>query len=332
MKIAILSITENAYNISKKLKESLDEDLTILSCDLFFKDVKHNINKTFYEYDVLIGIMASGILIRSIAPLIKNKYDDPAVLLIDEKGKFVVSLLSGHLGGANKISLKIAKLLNAQEIITTSTDLNNKFGIDTLANMFYWNIFNKNLILLFNKGILNNEPLKIKANKNIDYLKEYFNNFTLEIDLRNNENNLSKFSFTLNNKEILAEERLIVLGIGCKKNKSKDDILNAINIALNNLNLPIERINLISTASIKKDESGIKEISKELNKKLVIVDIEDIKNFKCKYCSKSKFVKKVFGIDGVCEQSALITAGSESQLIHKKIGINGVTIALAISK
>ena len=84
--------------------------------------------------------MATGIMIRNICPLIKNKKDDPAVLIIDEKGKHVISLLSGHLGGGNEFSIKIANIINGESVITTSTDINNKFGVDCLARKYYLKI------------------------------------------------------------------------------------------------------------------------------------------------------------------------------------------------
>ena len=84
--------------------------------------------------------MATGIMVRNICSLLKSKENDPAVLVIDEMGKHVISLVSGHLGGANEFSDKIADIIHAEPVITTATDINNKFGVDTLARKYYLKI------------------------------------------------------------------------------------------------------------------------------------------------------------------------------------------------
>lgn len=142
--------------------------------------------------------MATGILIRSIAKKIKNKAIDPAILAMDDNGKFTISLLSGHLGRANELALKISKLINSEPVITTATDINNKIGIDSLSNKYYWEIINKNEILEFNKAILDEKNIKIflnnDENSNVRYIRD-LNDFltnknknTVEIiDLKDNE-------------------------------------------------------------------------------------------------------------------------------------------------
>ena len=130
------------------------------------------------------------------------------------------------------------------------------------------------------------------------------------------------------------KEKKMVLGIGAKANISKENVIKAIQIAMNNLNLAIERIDYIATAEIKKEEKGILEAVEEINKPLEIVAINEIKNFKNSNISKSEFVQEKFDIPGVAEPTALIVAerGSnrDSKLIHKKIAIDGVTVAVAI--
>ncbi len=378
MKIAILSITDKGEELSNKIKEFLLEDPTIIKIDTFHKNINQNINNIFNSYDAIIGIMATGILIRSIANKIQNKTTDPAILSLDENGKYVISLLSGHLGRANELSQKIADLIDGEPVITTATDTNNKIGIDTLANTYYWEIINKENILIFNKAILEENKVKLYINttKNnkinyIDHIKHLVkekNNNTLEIidlknekiaiknlenelnsnksienelksnkNTKNNINNLNNFNIiaTYNNNPMFFKEKNMVLGIGARADISKEKVLNAIKIATNNLNIPIERINTIATAEIKANETGILEAVKEINKPLNIVAIDEIKNFNNDDISHSKFVNEKFNIPGVCEPAALITAKDKNctnpKLIHKKIAIDGVTVAIAIS-
>lgn len=198
--------------LSSKLKNILDEDPTIISVDTFHKNVKYNINNIFNNiknsknqnskykqfkhdfntnYTIIIGIMATRILLRSIAPKIQDKINDPGILSIDDNGKFVISLLSGHLGRVNELTFEIAKLLKSEPVITTATDLNNKIGINSLSNKYHWEIINKDEILNFNKRILEGKSIKIFLNFNknekikyIEDLKNYLknkNNNTVEI-------------------------------------------------------------------------------------------------------------------------------------------------------
>jgi len=384
MNIAILSVSDKGKKLSARLKTLLDEDFTIIKTTTFHKNVKDSINIVFNgrhdtvdnatynnfinkSYDAIIGIMATGILIRNIADKIQDKTRDPAIISMDDNGKYVISLVSGHLGGANELAKKIAKLIGGEPVITTATDTNNKIGIDTLASKLHWEIVNKSEILSFNKVILEEKNIKIYINTATEgkilykkYIEDYIKNQeknTLEIiDLKNkkssidnilprdssnniaDDNSYNDYNIiaTFNNHIMFFEEKKIVIGIGAKANISKEKIIEAIQIVLNNLKLPIERVDYISTAEIKKDETGILEAVREINKPLKIVGIDEIKNFKSPDISKSKFVKEKFDIPGVAEPTAMIVAkkesNNESRLIHKKTPVDGVAVAVAVSK
>ena len=178
MNVAIISVSKKGYELSLSIKEKLDSDSTIIKTDLYHKNVKKYLPYLFEEYDAIIAIMASGILIRSIAPVIESKASDPAVLNIDDNGKFVISTLSGHLGGANKLTQKISRLIDATPVITTSTDVNRKLGIDVLAKDLYLSIDDSKEILFFNKSILEDKEISLVINpdKNYNYLFEYLSN------------------------------------------------------------------------------------------------------------------------------------------------------------
>ena len=337
MKVAIISVSKKGYELSVKLKKLLDSDSTIIKCDIYHKDVKNTFNLLFYEYDSIIAIMASGILIRSISHLIESKTTDPAILNIDDNGNFVISMLSGHLGGANKLTLKIADLIDATPVITTSTDVNKKLGIDVLAKDLYLSINNTKEILHFNKSILDGKKVyfTVNANAKHDYLYDYLNNNTLEMDVS------IYFSSRIKNDEIEAEcdnhklilkPRKIVFGIGCRRGKTCNEINEAVNNVLNELNIHKSRINMFSSAEIKKDELGLLELSESLDIPINFVDLDRLKLFRSEDVQKSEFVMSKFGIYGVCEPSALITAGFDSKLIYKKTAFDGVTVSVALSK
>jgi len=353
--------------------------------------------------NILIGGIDKVLVYKNVIYVLDVSHAK-ALFAFDEKGNFVISLLSGHMGGANEFAKKIAKLLSFSEVISTATDVNGKIGIDVLANHFYWNIVNKNNVLFFNKAILKEEIIHLKSNsRTIQYIEDYFLDNTLEIldykkqdtSIKDNEditinsdniivhngklmmnydipmgnkdkliddnkNNLdndfkydkikkdfnyllksdetykNKIIANLKNKKLELKPRKLVIGIGARKNIGEDDVLLGIEKAMKNLAISFHRIDCIATVSFKKNESGIKKAAETLNKPFIIVEKEKIQDFynspNSKDCTKSSFVKENFRIDGVCESCAMIVSGEGSKLIHKKIAINGVTIAVAVSK
>ena len=336
MKMAIISVSDKGQKLALDIKEKLDFDSTIIKCDLYHKNVKKYFPILFYEYDAIIAIMASGILIRSIAPLIESKVTDPAVVNIDDNGKFVISTLSGHLGGANELAIKISNLINATPVITTSTDVNNKLGIDVLARDLYFSIDNPKEILYFNKAILEGREisLTINPNKDFEYLFEYLGNTAFEINVSiyySSKIAEDEILVSLDEHELVLKEKKIVVGIGCRRDKEYSKIKDGFMISLNDLNIMPSRVNLLTSAEIKKDEKGILELSKNMNIPVEFVELDKLKLFESSDVAKSEFVYSKFGIYGVCEPSALIMAGYESKLIYKKTSYDGVTIAVAIS-
>lgn len=368
MKIAILSVSSQGIKLAQELKTKLLKDPTIMTVELFHKDVKNVMSRIFSEFDAIIGIMATGIMVRISCELLGDKSSDPAILVIDDAGNNVISLLSGHLGGANFLTLKIASLINSNPVITTSTDNHGFIGIDDMARRLHWKILNPELIRPFNTSILAGEKIQLfsadeleadklkyllsdpKIRKSyIIFSKSYSKAFNHKDFVQGNHekddilalnlslNNSANTDSNKNNKEInypnlILRPKKLVIGVGSRKGVSKQQVITSIKKTAEILNLPVNRFDLIATIDIKKDEKGILEASNELNIPLEIVPINQIKEFpKDKIHSSSEFVEKTFGIKGVCEPVALLTAGSNSKLIFKKTSYDGVTIAVAKS-
>jgi len=329
MKIALISLTKSGKTLAMHISSALKEDHTVIKVDTFHKNVKHTLENIIHNYDCIIGIMATGIMIRNVCLLIKGKNDDPAILVIDEKGKHVISLLSGHLGGGNDLSIKIADIIDAEPIITTATDINDKFGVDCLARKYYMNIDDVFKIKPINSAILNNKHVKITFNSKYEFIWEDMK-VKKCYDKIINQSELLKVSYgsvTLN-----LEPKKIVVGIGSRKNIDSYSVVNAVKSAMNILDLPIKRINSIATGHMKENEKGIIDAAEEFGIPLEIISDELMKNFKNNDLSHSDFVMEKFGVPGVCEPSSLIAAGDGSTLILRKTSYNGVTVAVAASK
>lgn len=346
IKIAILSITENGNILAEEIKEILENDSRVNEVIHFHKNIKTNLNTAFKEYDAIIGIMATGIMIRLITPLLKTKYEDPAVIIIDEKCQNIISLLSGHLGGANALTKTLSKYLSANPVITTSTDVNGVIGVDEIIRKYYLEIIEGDKIVEFNKVIILGEKIKIFSKSNLNFLRtdEILKSYEIidnvqdltDIDKRFYNINSDELVFIYKNKYILTKISKIIMGIGARKSITEEKVLDAITKSCDNLEFDVSRITSFATVEIKKNEIGIINTVKNLDKKLDIISLnqikDEIKSSKADLFSHSDFVYKKFGVGSICEPVATIKAGLDSDLIFKKTSFDGVTIAVAISK
>lgn len=328
MNIAILSVTNQGKTISDCLYKNLIDNPLILNVTQYHKNIISTINDIFDKYDCIIGIMASGIMIRSIAPHVNSKLSDPAILLIDDNANFVISLLSGHFGGANDLTLKIAKILNSTPVITTSTDVNNKIGIDSIAKKYFCTLKNPKNIKYINKALVNNIKVDLFLPSTFTFLinEEIEQSYNIHID-----DSLKSIISSIDNHEVVLHPKTLVMGIGARKDISSDKVEHAINTACSILEIPPSRIDFFATADVKAKEKGILENVTNLNKELKIISMDEIKSYNNNECSESSFVMKQFGVKGVCEPTALIANGINSHLIFKKTAYNGVTIAVSLN-
>ena len=328
MKLAIISVTLQGQNVANRIAQILKDDHTVLTIDLYHKNVKDTIGKIFSQYDCILGIMASGIMIRSVCSLLKDKTKDPAILVMDEREKHVITLLSGHIGGGNDYNLKIAELVSADSVITTATDVIDKMGIDTLARKYYLNINNPSKIRFINKALVEGKNVELALTSQFEFV--YEDKLVKESYLRI-PSKFSKIAAYSNNNTIILTPKKLVVGLGARKGISKNDVLFAVEEAFNTLRLPILRIDALATAEPKKEENGILEAAKELDVPLEIISLNKLRSFKDSQCSESYWVKKVFGVSGVSEPAALLSAGKDAKLIFRKKALNKVTVAVAVA-
>lgn len=329
MNIAILSVTNQGKEISDKLCENLINNPLILNVNQYHKNIMKTVDDIFDKYDCIIGIMASGIMIRAISKHVTSKLSDPAVLLVDDNANFVISLLSGHFGGANELTLKISDILSATPVITTSTDVNNKIGIDSIAKHYYCNLENPKNIKYINKALVDDIKVNLYLPNKYSYI------LTDEINDSYNvitDDKYENIIASIDNHDVILKPKQMVMGMGARRNIETEKVENAIISACNILEVPPSRIDFFATADVKANEKGILENVEKLGKKLKIVPMSEIKAYQNEECSESDFVMKQFGVKGVCEPTALITNGDKSHLIFKKTAYNGVTIAVSINE
>ena len=296
MRIAILTVTATGFELAEKISERIGGDIFCKGKN--FDGMKDFVADIFTKFDALIFICAAGIAVRVIAPHIVSKLSDPAVIVMDERGQNVISLLSGHVGGANELTLKIARAINANPVITTATDVENKFAVDSFAAKLGLRPEPKDVIKIINSAILRDEPIYLTAG-----------------------------CTRLN----LIPQKLIA-GIGCKRGTSAEKISSAVNQACEMINQPVERIKLLASVDIKSDEVGLIEFAKNLGAEIKFFSADELAKKITEYkLSESKFVKDTIGVGNICEAAALCCVESARFALPKKI-FDGVTICLIWEK
>ncbi|WP_129596163.1 cobalt-precorrin 5A hydrolase [Anaerophilus nitritogenes] len=335
---AIITLTKGGACLGYRLLKNMDNTVLYVNSKFIIKEdniypIKEKfsdfVSKLFNQYECLIFIMATGIVVRTIAPNIKDKKADPAILVLDEKGKNVISLLSGHIGGANEYTKHIAIILGANPVITTASDVNDSIAIDTLSMMIGGEIENFSDATKITAHIVNGEkvgidsdiPINIPLPENIVYIKDHIKNCIGMIYITNKEK-IKPIAID----QVIIRPKNIILGIGCRRRKSKEEILKAIDDCLEKLNISKKSIKHIATVDLKKDEKGLIEAAKELKIPLMIIAREEIKKVQDQF-EGSEFVKKITGVGAVCEPVAYLS-GKDGNFIQNKKKYDGITIAV----
>lgn len=330
MRAAVISLTERGRVLSLHIKKCAD----FISTDRFcirshsdfgsrcFEDPAGLVSDIFNRYDALIFVCACGIAVRTIAPHIQSKNTDPAVIVIDDCGQFVIPILSGHIGGANALAVRLADLIGAKAAVTTATDTGGRFSPDSFAAANDLIITEMDKAKAVAAAVLEGEKIGLVSEyRFVGLPKEIVEDTDCKTGMYIGNADRTPFSVTL---KLIPKN--IVLGIGCKRGTDFSAIDILVRMALYKAKIPIERVSDVATIDIKKDEHGILEFCEKYSLKLRIYTAKDLMETEGDFTS-SMFVKKITGVDNVCERSAVKCSGG--RLIMRKYAANGVTVAAA---
>lgn len=341
MKLSIISFTGNGINLSERIaKELVEIEVTLFTkCTVSEKDervliVNQSIGewakKQMKEKNVLLFIGACGIAVRAIAPYLTDKLHDSPVLVTDEKGRYVIPILSGHMGGANELARYIAGKIGADPVITTATDINRKFAVDVFAKKNGLFIVNKDGIAKVSSKILAGEPVTIsvepghvqKGSHLPDgvHIVSYPPGQRVDIVVTSQEREFDT--------AILLKPREYVIGMGCRRGKEADKIEDLIMRSMDVLGISVTQILALSSIEQKRDEQGFIAWSRKENLPFITYTAEELQKVKGNF-RKSAFVKDKVGVDNVCERAALKACEPEGRLVYEKRAEDGMTIAIA---
>ncbi|MFQ5440223.1 MAG: cobalt-precorrin 5A hydrolase, partial [Nitrosopumilaceae archaeon] len=343
-KISVLAITKNGIEIGCKLKEIFPNwDIFAPSKFSNGKEIiwyseptSEKIIELFKNSNALICLFSLGAVIRLIAPHLKDKKSDPAVIVIDDKINFVISVLSGHLGGANELTIIIAEKLNSKAVITTAADVNKTISVDLVGKDLDWKIDDDSNVTKISAHMVNEEPIGIYQDVgNINWYKELPKNVKTYSSLDELKNSHSKGNLIISDqimKGDFLEESVIyrppslVIGIGLHWDTSKQTIKEGIDTCLKKYNLSPKSIAKLVSIKKPKDVEGLVDLGKELGIPVVYVEREELAQISAP--NPSETVKAFEGTPSVSEAAAIKVSGGELIVEKQKFPPN-LTIAIA---
>lgn len=275
-------------------------------------------------YD-LIFIGAAGIAVRYIAPWIKDKFTDPAVLVMDEKGTYVIPLLSGHVGGAVRLARELASEMGAEAVLTTATDVQGKFAVDVFAK--------KSGLCLTDRKEARAVSAAVLEGERIAFCREYrecqiTGEIPREIHLCETWKEAASFPHRIlvSDRSGLAEEgtlllrpKNVVAGIGCRRGISEEVLESGLRAVLAEHGLVMEQVQALASIDLKKDERALLALADKYRIPFNVYPAEELAKVR-EVTSRSEFVEQTAGVDNVCERAAL-TCGRGGKLIQgKRIG------------
>lgn len=341
----IISFTDNGSRQNAILNKTLTENgITCISYAVKRFAIQYGLNPLPDDKRSWIGgqwgkseflfIGAAGIAVRYIAPWVKDKFSDSPVVVMDEKGEYVIPLLSGHMGGAVEIARRIAAFTGAKPVITTATDVQDKFAVDVFAKKNGLSIESRRLAKEISAAVLEHKkigfysglPAKAELPEELTWCSkpDALNEFPYGIEVGERKHTDSE------NVLWLRSYPEIIVGIGCRRGTVKQRLKAGLEKALELNGVLEKQIVAFASIDLKKDEKGLLELSEELGIPFKTFTAQELSQIDT-VSSSSAFVAQTTGVDNVCERAARYYC-REGELLQPKICLEGCTYALVKKK
>lgn len=352
---AIAAITKHGVEISRRLHQVLTQtdlyymdkfsrgDEAIKDIQLFSGSVKHLLPALFQQYKGIILIISLGAVVRMIAPLLKDKKTDPAVVVIDDRGENVISVLSGHIGGANELTREVAAVLQARAVITTASDVQKTIPVDLFGSRFGWVWDSAEKLTPVSASVVNEEHVAIvQESGELDwwmYDSPLPKNIISYISIKEALQAKPQAALIVTHRILKGVEKAILengivfrpksvaIGIGCNRGTTAEEIEKVIVDTLSELSISLKSVKAICTIDLKKDEKGLLEVTGKYGWEFVCYSPKTLNQAKIE--APSETVYQYTGAYGVSEPAVRIyTGASKLELVKKKSG--NVTISVGV--
>ncbi len=346
-RVLLITCSVRGYATMQKLAKKLEnisgaEIIAKVKCEALpevsmKETVKACVDEYFEQVDAIVFVTASGIAVRSVAEHLTHKSKDPAIVCMDECSKHVISLVSGHAGGANALTQMLADVMWATPVITTATDVEGQFSIDDYAREHNLVVTDWAKAKAISAEVLATGAKPVWVDEAEVSQEEEKNACGNRIDVRRLK--IGSYQVIVTPRDILPDEKMlqlvplcIVAGIGCKKGTSSDKIEHAVQDAFAKAGLRMEALCAVASIDLKKEEAGLLEFCETRKVPFEAYTAEELQAVSGTF-SASEFVTGVTGVDNVCERSAVKYASehgaNDGELLLRKQAQDGVTVALA---
>lgn len=321
----ILSFTMTGEKTASRIATALREDPNWMVSEERVVALADSVAQKFSRGGVLVFVGAMGIAVRAVAPFLRSKTTDPAVIVVDEKCRYVIPILSGHIGGANHLAEEIALKIGAIPVITTATDLNKIFTVDVFATENGYSILDPKMIKTISSRLLDGKSVGLSSE--LEIVGSLPENITLQTEgevgiFIGMKNDVYPFKKTL---RLLP--KCFHVGIGCRRGISFED-LNAFFLdSLNLHNISVESIGTLSSITLKKDEKAIKSLAEHYRIHFRTFSSDELQTFEHLF-AVSDFVRTKTGVGNVCEISAWLSS-KKGEMVLSKTCRSGMTLAVA---
>ncbi len=334
MSLGIISFTSRGRKQAEKLKRLLTGAGYDCRDDSGRKAAEWA-GEMFREGRSMIFVGAAGIAVRSIAPWLRDKFQDPAVVVMDEAGRFVIPILSGHAGGANELARVIGALVGAVPVITTATDVNQVFSVDVFAVLNGLRISDRvkakeiamALLERESVGFFSEFPISDENGEKMEWIPKGCRREkagrNIRITVKGQEPDWTE-------EDLILRPRALCLGVGCRRGIETERLKDTVFRALEEANLSLDSVKILASIDLKSDEQAVRELAEDCGWELRFFSAEELRAVPGSF-SGSDFVKKTVGVDNVCERAALAAAPGGRLVMEKHAG-NGVTAAAALGK
>ena len=319
MKPAFLSFTDRGQALAQRLSEALGGTVWRCNAPLNLRDWT---SQRFQDSQALVYVGAVGIAVRAIAPHLESKTKDPAVVAVDERGNYAIPLASGHLGGANDLARRIAKLCGGVAVITTATDVNGVFSVDAWARHQNCRVCNPEGIKAVASKCLAGETVSLSRDWPVKGVPPEGVCLTGAADA------MVRLSLRREDRQGILRlvPRILVLGVGCRRGTTAGTLERVLGELVEARGIEPQGIYAGASIDLKKDEGGLVEFCAAHGWPLETFSAQALRAVTGDFTA-SPFVEQVTGVDNVCERSAVLGGGGT--LVEKKYAAQGVTLALA---
>ncbi len=283
----------------------------------------------FATADALVFVGAAGIAVRAIAPHVKDKFSDPAVVSIDEAGRFAIPLLSGHVGGANDLARAVADMVGAQAAVSTATDVNGLFAVDEWAARHDMVIVERDIAKEVSAALLEGRAVGFESDFDFDWdlpqgVADGAVGGAADIGFVVSMSEQARpFPRTLH-----LIPRIATVGVGCRRGTSPEVLKRAVYDALAEAHVSARAVATLASIDVKQDERAIIQLAHDEGWELKFYSAETLASVPGEF-SYSAFVERTVGVGNVCERAACAEGG---MLIMNKQSGDGVTVAIAFMR